>query len=100
MILGNKKNFFNVLGIQGRGISKYAKIASSSQGALYSENPEDFTEVHRVLDDSSKWLRLPRFGSYLHTCSMMLDMSFHQDFFVPSVKWRQYMQLSHLNATI
>lgn len=36
----------------------------------------------------------------LNTCSMTLDMSFHQDVFVPSVKWRQYMQLSHLNATI
>lgn len=45
-----------VLGILGRGISKYAKITTSSQGALFSENPEDCEEACRVLDDSSNGL--------------------------------------------
>lgn len=45
-----------VLGILGRGISKYTKITTSSQGALFSENPEDCEEARRVLDDSSNGL--------------------------------------------
>lgn len=72
-----------VLGILGRGISKYAKITTSSQGTLFNENPEDCKEVHRVLDDSSNGLGCPGLDLTLNTYSMTLDMSLHRSFICP-----------------
>lgn len=66
-----------VLGILGRGISKYAKITTSSQGASFSENPEDCEEARRVLDDSSNGLGCPGLDLTLNTHPMTLDMSLH-----------------------